>query len=54
MVNNGQLVLAWGDLDFDYELIILSIENISGETILKGRCALLSSGNITEEAFTKY
>lgn len=54
MINNGQMVLAWGGINLDYELVILSIDNMNGKTVLNGKCALLSSGNITEEAFTKY
>lgn len=51
ILNNGQMVLAWGGINFDYELVILSIEN--NNTILNGKCALLSSSTITEQVFTK-
>lgn len=50
MTYNGQMVLAWGGIDFEYEVVILSI---SDEGTLNGKCALLSSSNITEEIYTK-
>ncbi|MCB2341087.1 hypothetical protein [Clostridium estertheticum] len=49
VINNGQMVLAWGGVDFEYEVIILSIEN---ENTLNGKCALLSN-NTTQESYTK-
>ncbi|MCB2309360.1 hypothetical protein LGL08_22660 [Clostridium estertheticum] len=49
VINNGQMVLAWGGVEFEYEVIILSIEN---ENTLNGKCALLSN-NITQESYTK-
>lgn len=51
LINNTQMVLAWGGIDFEYEVVIL---NISSENRLKGRCALLNNDSITEEIYAKY
>ena len=48
MTHNGQMVLAYGGIDFEYEVVILSI---GSERILNGKCTLLS--NITKEIYTK-
>ncbi|MBX4262175.1 hypothetical protein KTC96_23955 (plasmid) [Clostridium estertheticum] len=49
VINNDQMVLAWGGVDFEYEVVILSIES---ENILNGKCALLGN-DITQESYTK-
>lgn len=54
MINNGQMVLAWGGTDVDYELLILSIEHENKRTILKGESALLSNSKIIGELLTRY
>lgn len=51
MINNGQMILAWGGINFDYELVILNIEN--DKTILNGNCATLWSSSISKEILTK-
>jgi len=51
LINNRQMVLAWGGIDFEYEVVILSISN---DNTLNGKCALLNNNNITEEIYTKY
>jgi len=51
MINNGEMALAWGGIEFECEVIILSMEN---ENALRGKCALLSNNSITEEIYTKY
>jgi hypothetical protein len=51
LINNKQIVLAWGGIDFEYELVILSIGN---KNTLNGKCALLNNSSITEEIYTKY
>lgn len=50
IINNGEMVLAWGGIDFEYEVVIL---NISNENMLEGKCALLSNSSITKEIYTK-
>jgi len=50
MVNNGQMVLAWGEVNYDYELVILSIED---DDRLSGKCTFLSNNIISEEIYTK-
>lgn len=54
MVNNRKMVLAWGGIDFEYELVILSIKNEHERNILKGQCAVLGSSTIVEEVLIKY
>lgn len=51
LINNRQMVLAWGGIDFEYEVVIL---NISNKNRLNGRCALLNNNSITEEIYAKY
>jgi len=50
MINNGQMFLAYGGIDFEYEMVILSISN---QSILNAKVALLSNGNISEEIYIK-
>lgn len=51
IMNKGQMPLVYGGTNFDYELVILSIDN---ENRLSSKCALLSNSSITEEVYTKY
>ncbi|WP_297421125.1 hypothetical protein [Clostridium sp.] len=53
MVSNDQLILAWGGVIFDYELIILDIEDNRGNVILKSKKAVLGKDTIKEEILTK-
>ena len=53
MINNGEMALAWGDINIDHELIILDIVNENEKVILKAKCALLSKGIVTEEFYIK-
>ncbi|OAA84695.1 hypothetical protein [Clostridium ljungdahlii] len=50
MMNKGQMPLAYGGTNFDYELFILSIDN---KNRLSSKCALLSNSCITEEVYRK-
>lgn len=50
IADNEQMVLAWGGVEFEYEVVILKIE-IDGK--LNAKCALLK-GSITEENYRKY
>lgn len=49
-VHNGQMFLAYGGIDFEYEVVILSIEN---KSTLNGKCALLRNSSIAEEIYIK-
>ena len=51
LINNRQMVLAWGGIAFEYEIVIL---NISNENTLNGKCGLLNNNSITEKIYTKY
>lgn len=42
--------LVFGETYYNYELVILSIDN---ENRLSSKCALLSNSNINEEVYTK-
>jgi hypothetical protein len=53
MVNNGQMPLAYGGTNFDYQLVVLDIKNENGRTTLKGKCSSLKS-ELTEEILIKH
>lgn len=50
LISNGQLPLAYGGANFNYELVILNIDN---ENRLNSKCASLSNSSITEEVYIK-
>jgi len=49
-IHNGQMFLAYGGIDFEYEVVILSIGN---QSTLNGKCALLRDSSIAEEIYIK-
>lgn len=51
MVDKGQMPLVYGGTNFDYELVILSIDNENG---LSSKCVSLSNSSITGEVYTRY
>lgn len=53
MINNREMAFAWGDPNIDYELIILDSVDDEERKMLKGKCALLSNGNVMEEIYIK-
>jgi hypothetical protein len=44
MISKGQMPLAYGGTNFDYEVVILNIEHENGRTTLKEKCGSLSNG----------
>lgn len=49
-IDNGQMYLAYGGVDFEYEVVVLS--NDSART-LNGKCASVSSCSINEEIYIR-
>ena len=49
ITDNRQMILAWGEVEFEYEVVILKIED-KGK--LNAKCVLINSG-ISEENYTK-
>ncbi|AOR25112.1 hypothetical protein [Clostridium taeniosporum] len=49
-IHNQQMFIAYGGIDFEYEVVILSIRN---QSTLNGKCALLRNNNLTEEIYIK-
>ena len=47
-IDNGQMFLAYGGVDFEYEVVVLSCEN---KNVLNGKCASVSNCNINEEMY---
>lgn len=47
ITDNDQMVLAWGEIDFEYEVVIINVES---KDMLKAKYGLLNRG-ITEEKY---
>ena len=52
MISKGQMLLAYGGINFEYELVIFSIEINDGITILKGKYGCLNNG-LAEETLVR-
>jgi len=52
MISKGQMLLAYGGINFEYELATFSIEINDGITILKGKYGSLNNG-LTEETLVR-
>ena len=49
-IDNGQMFLAYGGVDFEYEIVVLSSEN---KSVLNGKCASVSNLSINEEMYIR-
>lgn len=49
-IDNGQMFLAYGGVDFEYEVVVLSCEN---KSTLNGKCASVSNFSINEEMYIR-
>jgi hypothetical protein len=50
IVDNGQMFLAYGGIDFEYELVVLSNVN---ENELNSKCVLITNCSINEEMYMR-